>query len=196
MNEFQLCRYCGKNNALHASLKFASRNQCRPCNQERSNRDTAITAWRCARWHGKDIGGSANLPDSLGDQDEFKRHIESQFYTPHMTWDTYGKGRGKWQIDHIIPRSDFSGDIGDKNEVERIFGLANLQPLWYRHNMAKSNLEPQATMLAIDTDTLMWSLEDLANEDTRFRYAVLVQQLLQGTHQRIQQLSREIRGAE
>ena len=37
---------------------------------------------------------------------DLHRHLERQFL-PGMSWDNYGRGKGKWQIDHIIPRSTF-----------------------------------------------------------------------------------------
>jgi len=52
-----------------------------------------------------------------------KQHIENQF-TEGMTWDNYGE----WEIDHIIPVS--------KNGS---FYYTNLQPLWWKDNLKKSN---------------------------------------------------------
>ena len=37
---------------------------------------------------------------------EFQAHIEFQF-TEDMNWENYGFGKGKWNIDHIIPKSAF-----------------------------------------------------------------------------------------
>lgn len=68
--------------------------------------------------------------------DELKAHLEMQF-EPGMTWDNLGKGEGKWQIDHIIPCSYF--DL-TKEENQRIcFNYRNLQPLWAKDNLEKSN---------------------------------------------------------
>ena len=68
--------------------------------------------------------------------EQFKKHIEALFQ-PGMTWENYGKGSEKWQIDHKYPIS-----IAYK-EGEKIFSKAchytNLQPLWFIDNMKKSN---------------------------------------------------------
>lgn len=61
-------------------------------------------------------------------------------FEPGMTWDNLGKGEGKWQIDHIIPCSYF--DL-TKEENQRIcFNYRNLQPLWAKDNVKKSNKIP------------------------------------------------------
>lgn len=80
---------------------------------------------------------SGHTLDLLGCSiDELKAHLEMQF-EPGMTWDNLGKGEGKWQIDHIIPCSYF--DL-TKEENQRIcFNYRNLQPLWAKDNLEKSN---------------------------------------------------------
>lgn len=62
--------------------------------------------------------------------EEFKVHIESLF-TNGMCWSNYGD----WHVDHIIPVSKF-----DKlTPVYIINSLDNLQPLWAKDNLSKSN---------------------------------------------------------
>lgn len=83
---------------------------------------------------------SAHTLELLGCSiDELKVHLEQQF-EPGMTWENRGKGKGKWQIDHIIPCSYF--DL-TKEENQRIcFNYRNLQPLWASENNSKNNSVP------------------------------------------------------
>ena len=73
--------------------------------------------------------------------EELKRHLEEHF-EEGMAWENYGKySFGKndsgWHIDHIIPCDafDFDNDI----EVKACFYYLNLQPLWGKDNISKSN---------------------------------------------------------
>lgn len=79
---------------------------------------------------------SAHTLDLLGCSiDELKAHLEMQF-EPGMTWDNCEE----WHIDHIIPCSYF--DL-TKEENQRIcFNYRNLQPLWAKDNVKKSNKIP------------------------------------------------------
>jgi len=61
-------------------------------------------------------------------------HIESQF-TTGMTKENYGVHG--WHIDHIIPCDSF--DFSDPEQQKQCFHYTNLQPLWAKDNIAKSN---------------------------------------------------------
>jgi hypothetical protein len=65
---------------------------------------------------------------------ELKEHLEKQF-KDGMNWDNYGE----WHIDHIKPLDSF--DINDINsdEFKTCWSLDNLQPLWAKDNIRKSN---------------------------------------------------------
>lgn len=65
---------------------------------------------------------------------KLRQHLESQF-KPGMNW----KNRGKngWHIDHIKPISAF--DLTKPGELEKCFHYTNLQPLWAKENLKKSN---------------------------------------------------------
>lgn len=66
--------------------------------------------------------------------DEARCHIENKFQ-PGMTWENHG--RYGWHIDHIIPISSF--DLTDLEQQKKCFHYTNLQPLWWRDNLIKSN---------------------------------------------------------
>ena len=63
-----------------------------------------------------------------------RAHLEAQF-EEWMTWENYGRGKGKWCIDHIIPVASI--DIFNEDEVKRIFHYTNMQPLEFCKNCEK-----------------------------------------------------------
>lgn len=66
--------------------------------------------------------------------EELKLYLESKFQ-PEMTWDNHT--RYGWHIDHIVPLSSFNLSLRD--EVKKACHFTNLQPLWWRDNLVKSN---------------------------------------------------------
>jgi len=64
--------------------------------------------------------------------DEVKQHLEKQF-TKGMTWDNHGE----WHIDHIKPCASF--DLTKESEQKKCFHYSNLQPLWAKENLRKSD---------------------------------------------------------
>lgn len=67
---------------------------------------------------------------------DLKKHLEAQFHSG-MSWDNYGRGEGKWVIDHIRPCAAF--DLTDIHEQIRCFHFKNLQPMWFHENCKKSS---------------------------------------------------------
>ena len=65
---------------------------------------------------------------------KLKQYLESKF-EEGMTWDNWSKYG--WHIDHIIPCSSF--DLTKEEEQKKCFHYTNLQPLWAKDNMEKSN---------------------------------------------------------
>jgi hypothetical protein len=65
---------------------------------------------------------------------QLKAHLESLFQ-PGMSWDNYGLGMDKWNIDHKIP-------LASASTLEILYKLChytNLQPLWQPINLIKSS---------------------------------------------------------
>lgn len=87
---------------------------------------------RAALGKGKKCANTMNL---IGCSiEDFRKHIEQQF-TDGMNWKNYGIYG--WHIDHIKPCSGF--DLTKKEEQKRCFHFTNLQPLWAKDNLIKSN---------------------------------------------------------
>lgn len=82
---------------------------------------------------------------------ELKANLEKLFSVPEnldkngnvwMTWENYGKYDPKthdnnptWQIDHIIPHSEFNYDSMDHPEFKKCWAISNLRPLDSRKNL-------------------------------------------------------------
>lgn len=62
--------------------------------------------------------------------EEVKMHLELQFQLG-MTWNNHGE----WEIDHIIPLSSAK----TPEEMYKLCHYSNLQPLWAKDNLKKSN---------------------------------------------------------
>lgn len=71
-----------------------------------------------------------NLPYSI---QELKQHLESQF-TPEMNWDNYGS---YWEIDHIIPNSQFTTNSYTDKQFQICWSLLNLRPLTIIQNRSR-----------------------------------------------------------
>jgi len=68
---------------------------------------------------------------------QLRKHLSAQF-TEGMTLENYGADG--WVIDHIIPVSHF--DHKDQKQVEVCWHYTNMQPLWDRDNLIKSDMLP------------------------------------------------------
>lgn len=71
---------------------------------------------------------------------EFKTYIEQRFYeSPEhgkMTWQNWGVGKGKWQLDHIIPL--FSLNLEDRFDFLKAVHYSNIRPLWFEDHVEKT----------------------------------------------------------
>ena len=74
-----------------------------------------------------------STPKALGcSWEHFKNHLESKFQEG-MTWNNYA--HDGWHIDHIIPISSAKTE----EDIIRLSHYTNLQPLWAKDNLIKSN---------------------------------------------------------
>lgn len=77
--------------------------------------------------------GGNNTSELLGCSKSFlKKYLEEQF-TDGMSWDNYGFYG--WHIDHKIPLSSAKSE----EELKSLIHYTNLQPLWMKDNLTKSN---------------------------------------------------------
>ena len=84
---------------------------------------------RCLNRSG--LNKNAKMFEILGyDTAKLKNRIECQF-KDGMSWNNYGD----WHIDHKKPISKFDKTI----DAKIINSLCNLQPLWAKENLLKSN---------------------------------------------------------
>jgi hypothetical protein len=66
----------------------------------------------------------------------FQQYIISQF-KEGMTLDNYGRKKGQWSIDHIIPCAAF--DIKKETDRRVCFHYTNLRPMWHSDNVSKGS---------------------------------------------------------
>lgn len=79
---------------------------------------------------------SARTLELLGcDKNFLLTHLEARFQ-PGMSWENWGKGAGKWEIDHVRPCASFS-DLTDPEQLAQCCHYSNLQPMWGRDNVIK-----------------------------------------------------------
>lgn len=68
-------------------------------------------------------------------------YLEKQFYShprtgKKMSWENWGVGKGKWQIDHIKEFREI--DMNDEKQVLEVIHYTNLQPLWTVDHVKKT----------------------------------------------------------
>ena len=74
--------------------------------------------------------------------EELAKYLESQFYShpatqQPMTWDNWGRGKNKWNIDHI---AEFQ-NMESTEDLKAINHYSNLRPLWHIDHIAKNKVK-------------------------------------------------------
>lgn len=67
---------------------------------------------------------------------ELVSHVERQ-WVAGMSWVNWGRGKGKWHIDHKKPLAAF--DLRVEKQQHECFHYTNLQPLWQEENIRKGD---------------------------------------------------------
>ena len=60
------------------------------------------------------------------------KHLEENLESG-MSFDNYGKGKGKWCIDHIKECKSF--DLTKQQQQEECFNYTNIRPMWFFENL-------------------------------------------------------------
>jgi DNA-binding ferritin-like protein (Dps family) len=125
-------------NKQHKEYNYSHRQQQAKIFRDKYNSDTEFkikhTLRRRLRHAIKGTIKKKSVHELLGcDIDFFREYIEKQFLKG-MNW----KNHGKWHIDHIKPCDSF--DLSDKEQQKKCFHYSNLQPLWAKDNLKKSNI--------------------------------------------------------
>lgn len=81
----------------------------------------------------KSIKKNSKTEEIIGcDWETLRKHMESKFQNG-MSW--INRGKNGWHIDHIIPLSSAKTE----DELKELCHYTNLQPLWEKDNLKKSN---------------------------------------------------------
>lgn len=64
---------------------------------------------------------------------ELKSHLESLFQDG-MSWENWGYGSNKWNLDHIKPLGSF--DLSKESHLKKVCHYSNLRPLWQTEHLA------------------------------------------------------------
>ena len=133
--------------AAQRTYRMTDKGRARHTRQERKRRKDPVRRLRnsvsTAVYNAlKATGGSkaggktfSQLPYSL---QQLKDHLE-ELFASWMNWSNYGRGEGKWTLDHIIPQSAFHYTSMNDPAFKACWAISNLRPLGCMENVLKSN---------------------------------------------------------
>jgi hypothetical protein len=144
LDKTRLCSSC----STDTSIKWYAGSLCRSCFRNHNyakNKALKNDNYKIDRLKNnlrarisKIVSGAVKVGSAVKDLgctiDEFKLYIESKF-EPGMTWNNYG--HRTWHIDHIQPLASF--DLTLPEELKKACHYTNLQPLWAKDNLSKSD---------------------------------------------------------
>lgn len=95
------------------------------------------TAHRFRAWAGDSLRSRGlTVADVLGCEVAHAiEHIQKKF-KPDMDWSNWGRGPGKWNLDHLVAVCTF--DPNDNDSVKSAMHWSNLVPLWHEEHERKS----------------------------------------------------------
>ena len=86
--------------------------------------------------HHKVLRGITTTTKGLGCDSTFLRAYISALWTEGMSWDNYGSGNNKWNIDHIISLDKIKTN---PELLPKLIHYSNIQPMWQLENIRKKN---------------------------------------------------------
>jgi hypothetical protein len=122
---------------VKAKLAEYQRNRCEIDNgfkiakNLRSRINTALRRQRGGTKASKNTSTTRSLGCAIP---ELVSHLESLFQEG-MSWENYGRGSGKWHVDHVVPLTAF--DLENEEDFAKACHYTNLQPLWAHENISK-----------------------------------------------------------
>jgi hypothetical protein len=133
---------CRKHRARSPFYRKGVRKYKREYNKERRKRDIRFRLmWNLRSRINRALERNSKTNHTLkliGCSTKFlKKYLENQF-TKGMTWNNWGKGKNKWEIDHIKPCYAF--DLSKKSEQLKCFNYKNLRPLWAIDNQQRNKI--------------------------------------------------------
>jgi hypothetical protein len=86
--------------------------------------------------HWEILKGRLSTTEGLGCDSKFFRNYLSSLWTEGMSWDNYGRGKDKWNIDHILPLTLY---YTQPELLPKLIHYSNMQPMWQPENISKKN---------------------------------------------------------
>lgn len=150
---WKICKKCHKQQNLSEFLIDTRFNlyysKCKTCEKIKRNKnrlnqrkkDIHFKVLDCLRARVKKVlNGKSKFAPTLKllgcSLEELKIYLAKKFQEG-MSWDNHGYGETKWHIDHIRPCASF--DLSKPEEQVKCFHYSNLQPLWQKDNLQKSD---------------------------------------------------------